>query len=910
MEANEIIEKRKQALKDFFVKKSVWVIVLLFLILILGVYIRSLPMSERNGNPGLWNQATDSWTLGPDLDPYLFMRTAETILNEGGFQDNDSLRYYPLGFDNSKETKLLPYLIFYTYKLANIFSPGIDFYFAGSLFPLIMFGLTVLSFFFFVREVFIGDGKNNNQNLNANLIAIISTLIMSVIPVFLPRTIAGIPEKESAAFFFMFLSLYFFLKSWKSSNFRDNAIFGVLAGIATAFMGLIWGGFTYIFISIAFASFIAFLLNKFKENQIVAYSSWILISTLIMVGFSARYELIQFITSTTTGFGFLVLGFLIFDKVLWKTSLSKKLEKINLPKNLQTIIITILTLGILSMIFFGPSFIIGKINSLHEMMFHPVTGRWNITVAENKQPYFLEWASSFGPEIKGIPLLFWFFFVGSVFLFKKMLENIKKKDAWILTLCYIFLFFGLVFSRYSSESIFNGENFISKLFYYSSFLLIFGVLMYYYLEYNKERNPGFELINFEYLLLFCLFFICLFTARSAVRLIMVLGPIAPIFLGYLVIEVINKFKKEEDETLKIVLGFLMIVLILLSCWIFWNYYQVSKVQAYNFVPSYYNYQWQYAMNWVDQNTSKDAVFAHWWDYGYWVQSLGKRATVTDGGNFIAYWNYLMGRHVLTGDNEKDSLDFLYSHHADYLLIDPTDIGKYTAFSSIGSDIDYDRYSWIPTFVSDKNQIQETRDGIIRIYQGGSVLDEDIYYTLNGSEIFLPGKKAGIAGFVLEITQVDNSTSFSQPEAVFILDRGQVRLPVRYLSIGNEFYDFKTGINATLKIIESVEQSSKGISKDILGVGIFISPRVMRGYLAQKYLLNDPFNKFPNFELAHSEDNLIVKELNNYGLNLNEFVYFNGIQGPIKIWKINYTGKEEIKQEYLDTDPDKYLAWKL
>ena len=46
------------------------------------------------------------------------------------------------------------------------------------------------------------------------------------------------------------------------------------------------------------------------------------------------------------------------------------------------------------------------------------------------------------------------------------------------------------------------------------------------------------------------------------------------------------------------------------------------------------------------------------------------------------------------------------------------------------------------------------------------------------------------------------------------------------------------------------------------------------------------------------------------MDLPEFIYYQGIQGPIKIWEIEYTGKEQIKDEYLDTDSYKYLDWKL
>jgi asparagine N-glycosylation enzyme membrane subunit Stt3 len=194
------------------------------------------------------------------------------------------------------------------------------------------------------------------------------------------------------------------------------------------------------------------------------------------------------------------------------------------------------------------------------------------------------------------------FFIGSIILFKKMLNKIKKKDSLILTGLYVLFLIGLIFSRYSSSSIFNGENFISKLIYYgTSMIFIFG-LIYYYNQYYKRREKDFEKIKFEYLFLLVLFVFTVFTARGGVRLIMVLGPIASIFIGYLIVSSIEKFRITKDETGKIVLGVIVILILLASIFSFWTFYKTSKVQAYNMVPSYYNQQWQKAMNWVREET--------------------------------------------------------------------------------------------------------------------------------------------------------------------------------------------------------------------------------------------------------------------------------------------------------------------
>jgi len=804
---------------------------------------------------------------------------------------------------------MVSYMIVLTYKLVNLFG-NYNVNFAAAFMPVFLFALTIISFFLFVREVFIRNDEKNKRR--GNIIALISTFFMIVIPVFLPRTVAGIPEKESVAFFFMFLALFIYLKAWKSNNLKKAILLGILAGIATALMGLTWGGVNYLFVTIAVANFGAFILNKVGKKEFLIYSLWIIFAWVIMLLFSERFSLIGFLKSLDTGLASLVFFIIMAHFILWKIKLKNinAFEKINLPKNVISLIIAIIFAIVFVSAFFGPNFIIEKVKAVNQILFKPVTGRWSVTVAENRQPYFTEWGASFGPFIKNVPILFWLFFIGSVVLFKDMLKTIRKKDSWVITFFYILFFFGLVFSRYSSSSIFNGENFISKAFYYSSAAILLASLVYYYVKYYKEKERGFEKIDFEFLLLFSLFTLCLFTARSAVRLIMVLGPIAPIFVGYLNVFLFDKFKKTKDETWKIIVGMIFILVLFLSLFIFWNFYKQVKVQAYNYVPSYYNYQWQKAMAWVRENTPENAVFGHWWDYGYWLQSIGNRATVLDGGNVISLWNYYMGRLVLTGDNEKDALEFLYAHNTTHFLIDSSDIGKYGAFSSIGSDENYDRYSWIPTMLSDQRQIRETRNGTIRIYQGGSILDEDIIWKEKEKEIFLPANKAAIIGLKIEYSQKGDKILFKQPIAIFYYQGFQHQIPLRYVYYNEEFIDFNKGLGATIYIIPKVYQTGQSIQVDNLGALIYISPRVMRGFLAQKYLLNDPFNNFPHFELIHTEPNLIIDSLNSQGLNLNEFIYFNGIMGPIKIWKINYTGEEKIKQKYLDTDPSKYISWNL
>ena len=44
--------------------------------------------------------------------------------------------------------------------------------------------------------------------------------------------------------------------------------------------------------------------------------------------------------------------------------------------------------------------------------------------------------------------------------------------------------------------------------------------------------------------------------------------------------------------------------------------------------------WKDAMKWLKENTPKDAVVASWWDYGYFITTLGERKTLVDNATLI------------------------------------------------------------------------------------------------------------------------------------------------------------------------------------------------------------------------------------------------------------------------------------
>ena len=44
--------------------------------------------------------------------------------------------------------------------------------------------------------------------------------------------------------------------------------------------------------------------------------------------------------------------------------------------------------------------------------------------------------------------------------------------------------------------------------------------------------------------------------------------------------------------------------------------------------------WQETLEWINDNTSPDAVIGSWWDYGYWIQTISERKTLADNSTLI------------------------------------------------------------------------------------------------------------------------------------------------------------------------------------------------------------------------------------------------------------------------------------
>jgi asparagine N-glycosylation enzyme membrane subunit Stt3 len=938
IEAQNSAEPRPKSTGNFF--KKYWfvilVVILLALIVYFGCYIRTTNISS------LKDVTTGNYTLGPDLDPFLYLRFAKEIAS-GTYSKVDMMAMAPLGTSSYAQTSLMPWAIAYMYKALSPFLHGSQksVEFVAVIAPVIFSGLAFILFFLFVYVLFTFFMKKRFAGIGA----LVATLFYIVAPEMLHRTTGGIPEIESLGMVFFWAALLFLMLAWKQEKIKKMITPGILSGIFTGVMAFCWGGFRYILMSLGVATLLIFLFNKEKKKTLLIFASWFIptfIFSLFRSGLNGTLLSFQ-----DTGFCTVILFILIIDQIVFNTKLKKIKEKIKIPESIISIIIgaVIILLGLL---IFKSSIISQAASLIFNKLLNPFgTGRISLTVAENSAPYFLQVLGSFN-------WFFWAFFFGTLLLFYEAIKHFDVKKRWIypaylaisfviwlllifskldpavdyillaiyiiisigtlvysinkkdwnslLNTSFSFLLFNLIFSRISGSDILNGENVMSNALYFGGIIVFAAVILYMciysYVKKEEKLLDDFKKINFAYVFLLAFFFWMIVSMRGAVRLFFIVSPavvIASAFLPVKLSEYVLTIKKNWH---KILIGALVILVAVFLIVNFLNNEKASSQEAKATVNSAYYEQWQKAMSWVRTDTPENSIFVHWWDYGYWVQTLGERPTVTDGGHWNAFWDHTTARYLMTAQNESTALQLCKAYNVSYFLLDSSDIGKYSAFASIGSDkTGTDRLSWISTFALDQTQTQETKNETVYVYANGNygtAIDQDILW--NGQ--LFPMQRAGIGVFLLTI---DKSTqSVRSLEAVMVYNGQQYRIPVRYLWVNGKTYDMKQGnekmLESMLYIIPSISQTGE----NNLGIGLYLSEKALNTEWVRLYLLD----KTENFELVHNEPSPFVQQLRTYyNLTIGDIVYAGGIQGPIKIWKVNYLNDTPYYKEYLETNVD-------
>jgi dolichyl-diphosphooligosaccharide---protein glycosyltransferase len=76
--------------------------------------------------------------------------------------------------------------------------------------------------------------------------------------------------------------------------------------------------------------------------------------------------------------------------------------------------------------------------------------------------------------------------------------------------------------------------------------------------------------------------------------------------------------------------------------------------------------WTDAMNWLSKNTEPDAVVASWWDYGYWITTLGNKTSLADNATLNQTRIATIAKMFVS--DEQSGIKIAQDLKADYIVV--------------------------------------------------------------------------------------------------------------------------------------------------------------------------------------------------------------------------------------------------
>jgi len=448
-------------------------------------------------------------------------------------------------------------------------------------------------------------------------------------------------------------------------------------------------------------------------------------------------------------------------------------------------------------------------------------------------------------------------------LFSKKIFKFNKKLAYSLSSAYGLLFGLAFFGRFSSKiQVFN-ESYV----YLLGFFIVLFISIYVYLN-NKDPELFSKIVkdsNTKLALALLGFGFTAILARSAVRFFFVVAPFVALAGGYFVVRSTEFFYNKRS------LRWVSFGLVIFTIFVVFSLGSISAAQASGY-GSGLEGQWEDSMFWLKENTPEDAIISHWWDYGYWTQAIAERASVQDGGKpGGSYEIFILARYGMTAHDVDDALTYFKTRNVTHLLYSEEELGKYHAFSFLGSDENDDRKSTIGVF--SLSQTEEVRKGFRYVYTGGWGFDKDIVL----DDLVLSQDDSGIAGFLIEIDEGGNLQE--APVAVVVNKGQQFSVPLSCAYVGEDKtrmeWDVNESIPGCIVMLPKFENNNKAIENGAL---FYLSDKVEPGLFAQLYILDKDIEGF--------------KEVYNDGVPLG--VYRGRTVGPVIIWELDYP-------EYIEED---------
>ncbi|MBR9689840.1 MAG: hypothetical protein GOV01_03020 [Candidatus Altiarchaeota archaeon] len=631
------------------------------------------------------------------FDPYIFWRISEGIWTTGAWEGADALRYYPYGWDSSELAPALPHTLVYLGRIAGNLKSAVKFY------PAVLGILSVIAMAFLGRRFGMAG---------------LSAMIMAVLPAYMFRTSQGFADKEPLGFFLGVLGWYFAATALKERKVMP----AIFSGISMGMISAVWGGKVLFALSLVPLLVILAMMEETKKVMLLSVA---FVSYLFMHFFVPRYSTFYQDPVSLAILGVAAFGFLLY----WIYKISS-LEKYGKKRILIASGIGLGFVLIVSLFTFGnAAFIISWVTRLYQSPLQPVgTISHYQTVAENQRPAPWTWNLNNNQYYSQFGL---FFLISlSVLLIpiiRKAYGLIRKKDA--ISQDYVYA---------AALLIASGKLLMDFPYETPVLLFLLGI-------------PGLlDSRNWKEVFVNSIVAFSMYSAFSAVRLFTFTSVGVVIGAAY----VMSLLLENVDSVVKIA-GYLIVI------YSMYQIYPVTLGYMNSLGGASLTTTWFENAKWMEFNVPEGEPVTTWWDYGYWIQTIGNSTSLGDGGNvgpgYELNWNT---GHFFATDDYENATAWADDWNLTYFTIDSAMVAKYWAYSTLGgisNVINQVRYQ----------QVYPTEFGMIDIYSGvsddfGPVAIGEL--STDGQPVYIIGKIVGGAiqwmGVIDEFSYLSNQGSLA------------------------------------------------------------------------------------------------------------------------------------------------------
>ena len=596
------------------------------------------------------------------FDPYLFWRIAETIWNQGFWPGPDALRYFPFGWESQELTPAVPYTLVYLGKLAGNLKAAVKAYPA-------IFGIMSI-----VSMALLGK-KLGFSGLGATILA--------VIPAYMYRTSQGFADKEALAFFLGLLGWYFVSIALEKKQFLP----AVYAGIAIGMMAAAWGGKVMFIFALAP---LMFILAMQEDTKRVALISTTYVIYTFMDLFVPRYRIFWKDPIALAILGVAVFGFLVH--FIYKIPALKKYKRKRL---LVAGGLGAASLVLMSAAFFDSPLYVADIvlQTYQSPTAAPTTIHHGQTVAENQRA---SWSWTLGSnQFWGQFGAFFFLALGALILpIARKAYGLATRDGAV-----------------SQDYFYAGALVLAVLWVLKDFphqapIILFLLSLPTLLE-TKDWKTVFVLSIVAF---------SMYSAFSAVRLFVFTSVGVALGAAY----ILKRMLADRDMMAGLVafslaaypliqtttLPFLVALFGLTALYFYLDadnkkwissfagiaMVALAFIQIYPYTAGYtvglggtsLTTTWFENAKWMEFNVPAGEPIVTWWDYGYWIQTLGNSTSLGDGGNVGPGYtiNWYTG-NFFSQDDYDNATAWADDWDLTYFTIDAQMLPKFWAYSTLG-----------------------------------------------------------------------------------------------------------------------------------------------------------------------------------------------------------------------------------